>query len=46
MLGQEVYNARGAANQTYKFGGEFTTGVYFVEVRQGKNVQVVKIVKQ
>ncbi len=46
MLGQVVYNTKGAPNETYKFGSQFMSGVYLVEVRQGENVQVLKVIKQ
>jgi hypothetical protein len=46
VMGKEVYSGRGAANATYKFGANFITGVYFVEVIQGGNKQIIKIVKQ
>ncbi len=46
MLGQAVYNTKGAPDETYKFGNQFMSGVYLVEIRQGENVQVLKIIKQ
>jgi len=46
VIGKEVYTTRGAANQTYKFGANFISGVYFVEVMQGGNKQIIKIMKQ
>ena len=46
LLGQQVYQTKGAANQTFRFGSNFITGTYLVEIRQGKDVQVLKIVKQ
>jgi hypothetical protein len=46
MLGKTVYSTMGAANQTYKFGGNFISGIYIVEVIQGTDVQRVKVVKQ
>jgi hypothetical protein len=46
MHGKEVYGVKGSANQTYKFGANFTSGIYFVEVMQGSNKQIVKIMKQ
>jgi hypothetical protein len=46
MLGKEVYTAKGSANQVYKFGGLFTSGVYFVEVVQNNQIKVLKIIKQ
>ena len=46
MLGKTVYSTKGAANQTYKFGGNFISGIYIVEVIQGTEIQRVKVVKQ
>jgi hypothetical protein len=46
MVGQTVYTAKGLANETYKFGSELRSGVYFVEILHGKDVQTLKIVKQ
>jgi hypothetical protein len=33
------------ANQTISLGSELKAGTYFIEVRQGKEVKVSKIVK-
>jgi hypothetical protein len=46
MVGQTVYTAKGLANETYKFGSELRSGVYFVEILHGKDVQTLKIIKQ
>jgi hypothetical protein len=46
MLGQVVYSTKGATNQTYRFGSDFMSGMYFVEVLQGKNIQILKVIKQ
>jgi hypothetical protein len=45
VLGKEVYKGRGITNSTYKFGANFISGIYFVEVIQGGNHQIVKILK-
>ncbi|MFZ9388052.1 MAG: T9SS type A sorting domain-containing protein, partial [Chitinophagaceae bacterium] len=44
--GQVVYQARGAANKPYRFGENWTGGMYYVQVRQGKEVRTIKLVKQ
>ncbi len=45
MLGRQVYGTKGTVNQTYKFGSEFISGVYFVQVIQGQKVETIKIIK-
>jgi hypothetical protein len=44
--GRLVYTANGASNKTYRFGENLKAGVYMVEVLQGKNRTVQKLVKQ
>gem|GEM_PF-1059159 len=45
MYGKKVYITHGSVNQQYIFGNNFTSGVYFVQVIQGKNIQTLKIIK-
>ena len=45
MYGRSIHYARGSANQSYKFGQRFTSGVYIVEILQGMNVKTLKIIK-
>lgn len=42
--GRPVYLTEGSANQTYRFGGGFTSGSYFLRVTQGEKVQVFKLI--
>lgn len=46
ILGRRCYQAQGNANQQYKLGNNFKSGIYFVQVLQGDNVQTIKIVKE
>ena len=43
--GKKVYQATGRTNDKYMFGNEFNSGIYFIKVMQGKNIQTVKILK-
>ena len=43
--GKVVYTASSRTNQTLTFGEAFSTGMYMVEVRQGKEVKVLKAIK-
>ncbi len=45
MYGRTVYQAKGTANQSYKFGQQFAGGVYIVEIIQGEHVKTLKVVK-
>lgn len=46
VLGRRWYQAQGDANQQYKLGSTLRSGIYFVQVMQGNNVQTIKIVKE
>lgn len=46
VLGRRWYQAQGNANQQYKLGSTLRSGIYFVQVMQGNNVQTIKIVKE
>ena len=45
MLGRSVHHMRGSANQYYKFGQDFISGAYIVQVLHGTNVKTLKIIK-
>ena len=45
MYGRSVYHTTGSGNQSYKFGERFTSGVYIVEILQGKIVKNLKVIK-
>jgi acid phosphatase type 7 len=44
--GRTVYQEQGNPQQQFKFGNGLVPGVYYVEVKQGQNTQVLKILKQ
>lgn len=46
ILGKKVYQAEGINNQQYKFGQNFMAGMYLVQVKQGNNVQTIKLIKE
>lgn len=43
--GRMVFNTRGSQG-SYTFGEKFTSGIYVVEVTQGDNRQILKLIKQ
>ncbi|HRH48761.1 MAG TPA: SdiA-regulated domain-containing protein [Panacibacter sp.] len=45
MMGKKMYAVKGSANQQFRFGSSFTSGMYIVQVVQGKNIQTLKIIK-
>ena len=45
VYGKKVYQASGSGNGKYSFGKEFISGIYFVQIRQGKNIKTLKLIK-
>ncbi len=45
MNGQKVYETNTVLRRKINFGNEFSTGVYYVKIIQGNNVQVIKLIK-
>jgi hypothetical protein len=45
MFGKKLYQTSGSVNQQYTFGKEFTSGMYIVQVIQGKKIQTLKLIK-
>lgn len=45
MLGKTIYHTRGSVNDNFSFGKNFTAGIYIAKVLNGRNVQIVKLVK-
>ena len=45
-VGKIVYQAKGNAEQSFRFGSQFSNGLYLVEVRQGNDVRIMKVVKE
>ena len=43
--GQLLKVMKGGVNETFRFGSNFKSGTYFAEVIQGKNRQMVKLIK-
>jgi hypothetical protein len=43
--GKNIYQTKIKAEQTLRFGSEFAPGIYMVEVRQGNEVKMMKVVK-
>jgi hypothetical protein len=46
ISGRQVYTTTGGINRNYQFGEKFTTGIYFVEVKQGDKRSIIKLIKQ
>ena len=45
MVGKKLYQTTGSGSRQYTFGSEFSSGVYIVQVIQGKQIQTLKLVK-
>jgi len=46
VMGNGLYHARGEATSTYNFGGNFISGIYFVEIIRKEGIKVLKVMKQ
>ena len=46
IYGKVIYSTKGTVSQTFHFGNNFSAGTYVVEIRQGINRKVLKVVKQ
>jgi hypothetical protein len=46
ITGRQVQQLQGVPGQAIKFGDKIVNGTYFVEVRQGSEKVVIKIIKQ
>ena len=46
ISGKQVHVAKGSANNNFRFGENFISGVYIVEVRQGGQSKQLKMLKQ
>ena len=46
VTGKQVHSAFINWNENYKFGSKLESGVYFVKIIQGENVQVKKVIKR
>lgn len=45
IYGKIVYRSTGSSNRIYQFGEDFPSGIYVVQLLQGKNLQNLKLVK-
>jgi len=46
ISGKLIHVVKGAANNNFRFGDSFISGTYFVEISQGSQRKLVKILKQ
>jgi len=46
LLGRKVYQAEGVGKQQYRFGNDFMTGMYNVQVISGTEKKNIKVVKE
>ena len=46
LVGKNIYKTTGPLSNLYRFGYEFSPGVYILEVRQGSKSKTIKIIKQ
>jgi hypothetical protein len=45
MLGKKVYQTKGSGNHQYTFGKRFVSGMYIVQILQGRETQTMKLIK-
>jgi guanyl-specific ribonuclease Sa len=45
MYGKKVFETEGGIDQAYTCGSDFSSGLYIVQVIQGKNIQTLKLIK-
>jgi hypothetical protein len=46
MSGKKLYQATGSSTQHYTFGHELGSGMYILQVMQGKQIQTLKLIKE
>ena len=46
LLGQTIYEMKGEAPNTYRFGQNFGKGVYFVKLIHQQEVKIIRIIKE
>jgi len=46
IMGRKVYQADGTGKQQYRFGANFITGIYNVQVIQGADKKSIKLIKE
>lgn len=46
ILGRRIKQLKSESNQTFYFGDDLQPGMYVIEVRQGNNSKIIKMVKQ
>ena len=46
LYGRNLNSIKGTVNQTFDIGSKFAAGIYIIKVTQGKNLKVLKIIKQ
>ena len=45
ILGRKIFQTNGRTNQTYVLGSNLRSGIYVVQVKQGKDMQTFKLMK-
>lgn len=45
VMGAKVYEGKGGIDGTYEFGGDFASGMYILQIRQGNKIHTVKLIK-
>jgi hypothetical protein len=45
MYGQKVFTSKGSIHDMYRFGANWRSGTYIIQVIQGKNIKTLKVVK-
>jgi len=45
MFGQKVFMSKGSTHDMYRFGANWRSGTYIIQVIQGKNIKTLKVVK-
>ena len=45
IQGRKVFQAKGNPNQKYLFGKSLRPGIYILQIRQGKDIRTMKLMK-
>jgi hypothetical protein len=45
MYGEKVLMTKGSAGDTYRFGANWRSGTYIVQIIQGDNIKTLKLIK-
>ena len=46
VYGRKVYQTESNSDNSYAFGEAFSSGVYFIQIMQGENINMLKLIKE